>query len=113
MLAFIGHLVGQDKIKSDQIRDLTTSLIWFAVGVACALVALGCSYLANYSIGELSHSRNRTWTHPFIVDGPKSARWHYTAMLFSGLAVLIGLASIALFIVGMVDVRNSIVHVFR
>ena len=83
MLAFIGHLVGEDKIKSEQIRDITSSLIWFAIGVACALVALGCTYFSSYSIAKLSHSRTRSWTHPFVSeDSPSSANGVASRLFF-------------------------------
>src|SRR5437016_8648142 len=40
VLAFIGGLVGQGRVTSKQMTDVSSSLLWFVAGVALAAVAL-------------------------------------------------------------------------
>ena len=45
VLAFIGGLAAQSRIKLDQLNMVANSLGWFAGGVAAAAAAMGCAYL--------------------------------------------------------------------
>jgi hypothetical protein len=112
VLAFIGHLVAEEKIKNEQINELTSSLIWFVAGVACALAAFGWAYFVNLGIATLSNTRQRKWDHPYILAGPTTKKWNCIVWALRTLAVLFGVLSILLFVYGMYDVKCSVEHVF-
>jgi hypothetical protein len=75
MLAFIGGLVGQGRVTVKQMTDVSGSLLWFAAGVALAVVALAFSYVTNYAHVGLLRSRIHTWQDPYVKDGPTTSRW--------------------------------------
>jgi len=108
VLAFIGSLATEDKIKLDQLTNVASALIWFALGVAAALVSLGFSYFTNYAAVEHAGSMQKTWEHPWVTDGPQTWKWAATANTCKVIAIVAGLASVILFVVGMYDVRASI-----
>jgi hypothetical protein len=109
MLAFIGGLVGKEPTTIAKLKDVATSLVWFASGVACGTAGMAFSYFTNYCSGSLSNSMQRTWEHPYVVDDPTSKGWRRATNAFQAASVICGLAALVLFIIGMVDVRNAIV----
>jgi hypothetical protein len=108
VLAFIGGLVGQGRLTVKQMTDVSSSLVWFAVGVALAASALAFSYFTNYAHVSRESSKIKTWQHPYLIDGPRTGRWTVVAWVFHACAVVAGILSIVVFIVGMLDVRSSI-----
>jgi hypothetical protein len=108
VLAFIGGLVSQDRIKISDLKDISSSLMFFAFGVAAAGAAMGLSYFTNYVNTMHAASQMRTWQHPYVVDGAHSVKFHWWKTGLHILAVAAAIASLVLFICGMVDVRNSI-----
>jgi hypothetical protein len=53
------------------------------------------------------------WEHPYVALGSRSRFWGLAANTFNFLAIAAGLASLALFIFGMFDVRDSIIRLGR
>jgi len=109
-LAFIGGLVGQGRVTVKQMTDVSSSLLWFAAGVALAALALGFSYFTNLALVNLGRSRVHTWQHPYVIDGPTTNRWWWWSMIFKGLAIAVALLSLVAFVVGTIDVRASIIR---
>ncbi|MBI3705409.1 MAG: hypothetical protein HY244_16550 [Rhizobiales bacterium] len=109
ILAFIGGLVGKDVVGIKQVTDITSSLMWFASGVASGVGALAFIYLTNYCAAARVGFRKRIFQAPYVVDTGLSTflRNLYTASHV--IAVVMSLASLFLFIWGMIDVRASIV----
>jgi hypothetical protein len=110
MLAFIGGLVGQGRVTVKQMTDVSGSLLWFAAGVALAVVALAFSYVTNYAHVGLLRSRIHTWQDPYVKDGPTTSRWGWLSMIFHSCAIAVALFSLAAFVVGMINVRLAIIR---
>jgi hypothetical protein len=72
------------------------------------LFALTASYFTNYATVEHSASRVKSWLYPHVQDGPKSAKWRCVRDFFHAVAIVFGLASLVLFLVGMYAVRDAI-----
>jgi hypothetical protein len=49
VLAFLGGLVGQGRVTVKRMTDVSSSLLWFAGGVALAVAALAFSYFTNFA----------------------------------------------------------------
>ena len=110
MLAFISGLVGQNRIDAAQMRDIASSLMIFAFGVAAAVAAMAFSYFTNYYTVAHTSSFEKIWQHPYLRPGPRTQRLARIRSMMHGLAIVLGLLSIVLFIGGMVDVRQSVVR---
>jgi hypothetical protein len=110
ILAFLGSLASQGRIGSAQLSDVAGALASFAFGVAVGALAAGAAYATNYLIAQLSASRAREWEAPFIRDGQKSKRRRHIAWCFHVLAVFFGAGSVLAFVIGIVQVRQSIGH---
>jgi hypothetical protein len=110
MLAFMGGLVSQDRVTVKQMTDVSSSLLWFAAGVALAAGALAFSYFTNFGHVKLGLSRIHTWQHPYVIDGPTTNRWWWLCMIFHSLAIVVGVLSLGAFVVGTIDVRASIIR---
>jgi hypothetical protein len=110
VLAFIGGLVAQGKIKVEQLNDVAGSLTWFAIGTACAVLAMAASYFTNYFMAGMASSKARKWEHPYLEDTPKTKWMQSLNRVFHVLAVIAGIGSLVIFVVGMLDVREAITH---
>jgi len=110
VLAFIGGLVGQGRVTVKQMTDVSGSLLWFAAGVALAALALAFSYLTNFGHVNLGRSRIHIWQHPYVIDGPTTNRWWCWSVIFLIGAIAIAFLSLGAFVVGMIDVRASIIR---
>jgi hypothetical protein len=108
MLAFIGGLISSEDLNVGQLKELAGSLVWFAWGVACAVAGLALSYSTTYAASVVVGSQEKGWEHPFVQPGPKTKRWRFVENTCHLLAVLVGVASLALFVWGMLDVRDSV-----
>jgi hypothetical protein len=102
LLTFVGGLPANQK------RAVADTLVWFASGVAAAAVGLGLAYLTNYTMVMMQGSKMWHNQPPYVVDGPTTARWKRLNMVFHIAALLAGLASLVLFIVGMLSVRAAL-----
>ena len=69
VLAFIGGLAAQSRIKLDQLNMVANSLGWFAGGVAAAAAAMGFAYLTNYLAGKVERSFEKWPQPPYVREG--------------------------------------------
>jgi hypothetical protein len=110
VLAFIGALVREDGVTVKQAAGVSSSLLWFAGGVAAAAWALALSYFTNFCYVRSETSKIFTFDHPYIIDGANTRRWLNWGYAFHLGAIVWGALSLAAFVVGMFDVRNAIVR---
>lgn len=111
VLTFIGGLVRDGKLPiGAPLAQITSPLLWFAIGVAIATVAMGFGYLANYSNAGVLSSRDRNFEAPHIVETTVTKRWRWSATVFTVLSILWAIASLSCFIWGMLSVRDAISH---
>jgi hypothetical protein len=102
LLTFIGGLPANQK------RAVADTLVWFAWGVAAAVAGLGLAYFTNYATARMEGSKIWHNQPPYVRDGPATARWKRLNIIFHIAAVIVGLASLVLFIVGMLAVRAAL-----
>ena len=102
ILAYIGTL------KIDHAAEVIDSMIWFATGVFLAAVGLGLGFLTNYFHSSSEACQDLEWEHPYVISNEKSRllkRLSYRLLIGATLA---GLFSLAFFLTGMIDVKNTI-----
>jgi hypothetical protein len=104
LLTFVGSLPKEQK------RLFANTLVWFASGVALAVAALALAYFTNYLMAGLASSRLRTWEYPYVQPGPTTSRYFILNRIFHYAAVIVGLASLAAFVFGMLRVRDALVY---
>jgi hypothetical protein len=110
VLAFIGSLATKSMITASQLSRVADSLELFAIGVAVAVAGMGLSYVTHYlSAGRIS-SFTRQQVSPYVVPGPKTKRYTQITAAAHVLAFIAGLACIALFVWGVLSIREAIVH---
>jgi hypothetical protein len=102
LLTFVGNLPAEQK------RAVAATLGWFAGGVAAAVLGLALAYFTNYCI--VRKERSKTWNYqpPYVADGPDTNWWHRLNVLCHILAIVVGLGSLVLFVVGMFYVRAAL-----
>jgi hypothetical protein len=102
LLAFIKDL------GEEQQHAVADTLVWFGFGVTIAVLALAFAYFTNYSAGQLAISRLPIDQHPYFRDGPATARWRWRYWVFLSAAIFLGLVSVALFVIGLLLVRDAL-----
>ena len=102
LLTFIGSLPGEQK------RAVAATLDWFAWGVAAALAGLACAYFTNHGLAVQERSKAFTDVPPYVIDGANTKRWRSVVLVFRVLAIIVGSASVLLFLVGMLSVRVAL-----
>ena len=102
LLTFIGGLPAEQK------RAVAATLDWFAWGVAAALAGLACAYFTNHGLAVQERSKAFTDVPPYVIDGPNTKRWRSVVLVFRVLAIIVGSASVLLFLVGMLSVRVAL-----
>ena len=115
VLGFIGALAGRDHASeaghiSSKLAEAASTLIWFASGVTCAAVAMGFAYLTNYSIAGQATFMEKIREHPWVKHTVVSQRWWWIAFGCHLLAIALLIASIVLFVTGMIAVKDAISH---
>lgn len=110
ILAFIGSLasIAADAV-SRGLPKLTGPLVFFAWGVALAAFGVMLAYLTNYCIATMSAYRSRHYEHPFLRDTKRSNRWYRAAIFFQVVAMIVALGSLAVFLIGMYEIREAVV----
>lgn len=108
MLAFISGLVKDRLLQGSSIGGATAPLIWFAVGVVAATLAMGFMYLVNFANTSILGARSQEWSPPYILETPRSQKWRIASMAFTIAAILCGIASIVFFVFGMLEIRDAI-----
>lgn len=107
MLAFLGTLVSQHVLSSDQLGNAIRPLMYFGGGVAAAMIASAGAYFTNLLIAGSSIRKERSYVEPFLRGTPSSqrqARWAEACRLFS---VVFVTASIGCFIWGLASAGVS------
>jgi len=108
-LAFIGSLVTDAKLPLGiAVNQLTAPIKWFAIGVAVATLAMGIAYLVNYCNAGLISSRTQNWEAPFIRETIATTRWRFASNALTVVAILCAIASLGLFIYGMLAIQSAI-----
>jgi hypothetical protein len=110
MLAFIGTLVSQGVLTSEQLARITTPLMYFGSGVAAAVIAAAASYFTNLGIAHRSNRRTREYEAPFIRDNASSRAGGHYGEVARWLGVIAVAASIGLFIGGLLSAKGAFSH---
>lgn|SRR5262249_10710794 len=108
VLAFIGGLAAQDRIKLDQLKGVAGSLGLFAFGVVAAVLGMGFAYFTNYTVAAQINSYERLWEQPYVKPGKNTFKIRLAKYAFHTVAILAALASVTLFIWGVFDVQRAI-----
>jgi hypothetical protein len=110
ILAFVGSLASKDRVTTTQLYAIAGSLVWFASGVASSALTAFFFYLTNISYLFATQAKQPHLDPPYISPTPQSVRRHFLGRIFHVLALAAAFASWGLFVYGMCDVRNAIVH---
>ncbi len=102
LLTFVGHLPQPQKTA------IANSLVWFASGVALAAGGTALAYFTNYFMAGVASSKLRTWEHPYVQPGPQTSMYIRLNRGFHIAAVFTAIASLAVFVCGMLEVRNAL-----
>jgi hypothetical protein len=102
LLTFVGGLPAEQK------RAVAATLDWFAWGVAAAVAGLACAYFTNHGLAIQERSKTFTDVPPYVINGANTRRWSYVVLMFRVLAIIVGSASVVLFLVGMLGVRAAL-----
>lgn len=108
VLAFIGTIVS--KVGADAVPNVASTILWFACGVAAAVVGMALAYCTNYAHVTVARSYDKSYEHPYMVDTPSTARWTKLANIAHVGAFIVGLTSIVFFVIGLFAVRHAIAH---
>jgi hypothetical protein len=98
LLSFIGNLPADEK------RAIAGALVWFAAGAAAAVVGMGLAYFTN--LASAANVRSWKWQDraPYLVDGPDTSFWKWWKAVLHISAGVVGVASLLLFVVGVLCV---------
>lgn len=108
VLAFVGNLAGRSGIDPKHLVGIAGSLNWFAWGVAAGVACLLLAYLTNLSQAQKLTSHIWTWKHPYWEKGKATDWFAWQRLLCQWLAIVMGAASLALFVLGIWHVRVAI-----
>jgi hypothetical protein len=89
VLTFLGGVVSKDKIDFATVAPVAMTIRYFAIGVALTLAAMAFSYLTNYFMAGVEVSRQKTYTHPYVIDGANTDNqkwWNKVFRLFAFLS---------------------------
>jgi hypothetical protein len=111
VLAFIGGLVSQGKLAfGPQLAQAANSLLWFAFGAFAAGMGVAFAYFTTYCITGHAQNMVRKWEHPYFEEGAASRRWRHGSTFFRILAMVCGFGASGMFVGGIIEVRNAIIH---
>jgi hypothetical protein len=96
LLAFIGALVRDDKAS---VSVIAATLVWFAVGVATGAGSAMVAYCTHYSTSVSTALIHDRWQYQL---------WRWLAVGFQMFGALLALASLVMFIIGMLAVRSAL-----
>lgn len=103
VLAFVGSLAGNQALNiTGKVGALTMPLVWFGWGVAVAVLSMIFAYFTHYATA--AHTQAEPPAHK--LPGTFQTIFHV-------IGVLTAFGSLALFLVGMYEVRASVVTVLR
>jgi hypothetical protein len=76
------------------------------------MLGMGLSYLVHFSTAGHEATKQRTWVHPYVEQTIASEVWKWVRIITLVLAILSGVASAVLFLIGLHDVRDAIAERF-
>jgi hypothetical protein len=110
LLAFVGGLISQGKVSVSNAGNITAGLLWFAWGVAAATFCGVLTYVTNYCTSLSFYLTRRIFEPPYIERTRAVKIWAWAGLVFSVLAMLVGLFAVAIFVKGMLVVHKAILH---
>lgn len=111
ILAFMGSVFSKDPESHKLIGELANGLTDFAWGVVLAAAAMGLAYIVNFLTAATVQSRLKGWgEHPYVRSGPVTGWWAGLKAAFHVLTVLLAIASVVLFVVGLLTVKDAVKH---
>ncbi|MEP0942742.1 MAG: hypothetical protein ABJH63_08460 [Rhizobiaceae bacterium] len=108
ILTFAGNLLTSE--DGNQFSNMVSNIEWFVWGVALATFGIAMAYFVSYCITAGSGARERTWEHPYILDTVATKRWLWAARIFHVLAILVALASLGMFVYGMLEISHAMLN---
>jgi hypothetical protein len=108
ILTFLGGVASKEKIDVANVAPVAMTIRYFAIGVALTLAAMAFSYLTNYSMAGIELSRLKTYTHPYITEGPNTPRRKWWNKLFHILSFGFAFVSLILFGAGLFVASDKI-----
>jgi hypothetical protein len=108
--AAVALLSFMNALPKDQRQAIASALAWFAWGVVAAALALGLAYFTNRCAAGVHLSMQTQYVAPYVVRGPSTAKWNCFYWVFHIAAVLVGLASLVFFVVGMLQVKSAFIN---
>jgi len=108
VVILIGGLTAQNRIQLNHLKDLANSLLFFVFGVVAAVLAMVLTYGTYVVSAKFASSLEKSWQAPYHRAGPNTAPLDRLKVLLLVFVVLVGVASLALFVWGMLDIRNAI-----
>lgn len=110
LLAFVGSALTDDaQSMAIQPVKLVAAVTWFAWGVAAAVMAMAFTYGTLYCAAHRSHSWDRSWEYPYLVETKQTRRWLITGYWFEALAVAFGLLALICFCIGIWAVKEAVI----
>ena len=97
------------KVTVAQMSVVAHSLIWFAAGITCGLIALTSAYLTNLYDANVGASVSQTWEYPYSMPGRYTQYFVRVSRFAHIVALVAGAASVVLFILGVLDVRSAVI----
>jgi hypothetical protein len=114
VLAFTAALVSRGApFPMSSITPIVGSLKWFAYGAISAGVGAVATYITNACYGSASVERARAWAPPYVRSTAVAKRWLYAAYFFHGLAALVALVGLGLFVYGLFKVQQKIGYALK
>jgi hypothetical protein len=109
LLAFTGSILGRSDAYKQKMSAMIGSFWWFGAGVAIATAAM-LLIVVSFWIGGLNHHhRVRTLKYPYFRRTRTSVVLQSLAYGLLGIAVLLGIGSISVFIEGCVVVHEVLI----
>jgi hypothetical protein len=102
MLAFLGTLVSQHVLSSEQLGNAIKPLMYFGSGVATAMIGSAGAYFTNLLIAGSSNRKERSYVEPFLRPTPSSIRHAWWAEVLRWFSIIFVATSIGCFIWGLV-----------
>ena len=78
------------------------------MGAAAAVAGIALAYATNYCMAGIAGSKQKNWTAPYLTPTASTMVYVTLNKIFHVAAVIVGTASLVLFIYGMFAVKNSI-----
>jgi len=100
ILAFIGSLIGRAGHSGTDLKSISHTLLWFVAGVVASSLAMAASYFATLFILPLTVSA--------ISGQPTKRIWRILTFTFGFLTTFLGIFSIILFVVGVLEAQYAI-----